>query len=648
MSYLSFDKSKLINLEYSLFKEILRTNRSGSYSSSSIIGCNTRKYHGLLVCPLENFGGERHVLLSSLDVSVVQHEKEFNLGIHKYNGNNFEPKGHKYIESLDFEVIPKTTYRVGGVVLSVEFLFVKNKEQILLKYTLLEATSDTILKFKPFLAFRNVKSLCVQNMDVNYKYRPANKGIAMNLYTGFPDLFMQFSKEPEFVPVPDWYIGIEYLKEQERGNNYHEDLFVPGYFEIPIKKGESIIFSASTTESEPKSFLKSFESETSDRIHRDNLYNNLRNSFQQFLIEKNGKKQLIAGYHWYSPRLRDTLIALPSVASALKDSDSFQEIVESAIDTIRQQYIGLKKSSQKGLFDTAGAPLLLFYTFQECRKNCSKSDLWKNHYPILIEILEMYKNSPASNVFMLENGLIYASEPHKALTWMDGSVDGSPITPRAGCPVEVNAWWYNAICFALELAGELKDKKVLEEWTPIAEKVKNSFLEVFWDENRHCLYDYVLNDYKDNSIRPNMLFAVGMGYSPLNRDQQVLILKIVKDELLTPKGLRSLSPQDPKYNGLIEGDQRTREYAFHQGTVWPWLTPFFADAYLNIYKENGIRLIQSLLDNFEEEMRDLCIGSIAEMYNGNPPHKGKGAVSMAMNVAGVLKIQELIEKYSKR
>lgn len=648
MSYLSFDKSKLINLEYSLYKEILRTNRSGAYSSSSIIGCNTRKYHGLFVCPIENFGGEHHVLLSSLDVSVVQHDKDFNLGIHKYSGNNFEPKGHKYIENLDFEVIPITTYRVGGVVLSVEFIFVKNTEQILLRYTLLEATSDTMLKFKPFLAFRNVKALCVQNMEVNYKYQPAENGIKMNLYSGFPDLFMQFNKKPEFVPVPDWYVGVEYLKEQERGNPYQEDLFVPGYFEMPIKKGESILFSASTKESDPKTFDKTFDDEASDRIHRDSLYNNLRNSFQQFLVEEKGQKHLLAGYHWYGQRMRDTFISLPAVISALKDKESYNEIIESSAQTVRDKYLNLKNSSEKGFFETAGAPLLMFYTFQECRKNCTEQGGWKEYYPLLVEIIELYYNSPASNVYALENGLIYAKQEGKGLTWMDVVVDGKPVTQRGGLDVEVNAWWYNAISFVLELAKELNDKAILDKWSPIAIKVQESFVDTFWNETSRCLYDYVDGDYKDSSIRPNMVFAVSLAYSPLDREKQMSVLKVVEDELLTPKGLRSLSPKDPLYQGVIEGNQRSRDFAAHQGTVWPWLAPFFAEAYLQVYKENGVRLVERMLANFEEEMRDLCISSIAEMYNGNPPHKGKGAVSMAMNVAGVLKMIDLIDKYSKR
>ena len=242
MCYLKFDKNQLINLEYSLYREILRTNRVGSYLCTTLSGCNTRKYHGLLIGPVEELDGGKHVLLSSLDETVIQHEAEFNLGIHKYSGDHYEPKGHKYIREMQVELVPKTIFQVGGVVLQREQLLVENEQQVLIRYTLLEAHSPTRLRFKPFLAFRNTHGLSKANMYVNTKYKPVGNGVKVRLYDGYPYLHLQFSKEPEFVAVPHWYYNIEYLKEQNRGYEYHEDLFVPGYFELPIKKGESIVF----------------------------------------------------------------------------------------------------------------------------------------------------------------------------------------------------------------------------------------------------------------------------------------------------------------------------------------------------------------------------------------------------------------------
>ena len=242
MTFLKFDKAELVNLEYSLSREAIRSNRAGSYASFTISGCNTRKYHGLLISPLDNFGGEKHVLLSSLDVTVIQHEKEFNLGIHKYEGDLYIPRGHKYIRDYDAELGSKTIYRVGGVVLKRESMLVQHQEQILIKFTLEEANSDTTLRFKPFLAFRSIHKLSKANLYADRHYSPIENGISSRLYDGYPDLHMQFSKKVEFVPVPDWYNNIEYIEEQKRGYEFKEDLYVPGYFELQLRKVNQLYF----------------------------------------------------------------------------------------------------------------------------------------------------------------------------------------------------------------------------------------------------------------------------------------------------------------------------------------------------------------------------------------------------------------------
>ena len=234
----------MTNLEESLPRELLRTNRSGAYSCSTIVDCNTRKYHGLLVVPVPELDDENHVLLSSLDATVIQHGAEFNLGLHKYQGNNYSPKGHKYIREFDCDKVPTTLYRVGGVVLKKEVVFQHYEDRILIRYTLVDAHSATTLRFRPFLAFRSVRQFTHENSTASREYTEVENGIKTCMYAGYPDLYMQFSKDNNFVFQPDWYRGVEYPKEQERGYASNEDLYVPGYFEMGIKKGESIVFSA--------------------------------------------------------------------------------------------------------------------------------------------------------------------------------------------------------------------------------------------------------------------------------------------------------------------------------------------------------------------------------------------------------------------
>ena len=352
MGYLNFDKEKLVNLSYSLEREILRTNRGGAYSSTTLAGCNTRKYHGLLVVRLDELDGGKHVLLSTLDETVIQHEAQFNLGIHKFPGDFYEPKGHKYIRNFEFDTIQKHTYRVGGVVLTRTRLLVDHENQLLVKYTLEEANSPTKLRFRPFLAFRNVHSLNRANLYANSKYTPVVNGIKMNLYEGYPDFFMQLSKECDFVAVPDWYKNVEYIKEQERGYEFQEDLFVPGYFEVSIKKGESIFFCASTNEHKPATFLKRYESEKKLRIPRDSFINCLLNSGKQFLWDRKDGIDLIAGYPWYESITRQTLNSLPGNLLKSGDVANFEAVLMTNLKRLNKGLLP-KCAGQVSAYDSA-------------------------------------------------------------------------------------------------------------------------------------------------------------------------------------------------------------------------------------------------------------------------------------------------------
>ncbi|NLA49430.1 MAG: hypothetical protein GX876_08215, partial [Bacteroidales bacterium] len=313
MTYIKFEKSRIVNLEYSLSREIIRTNRAGSYVSTTIVECNTRKYHGLLVCPVDELGGGRYLLLSSLDVTVAYQDKSFNIGLRKFKGDYFNPRGHKYLEELETETIPVRVYRVGNVLLKMERLFVHYEEQLLVRYTVLEATEPMKLQVRPFLAFRSIHELTHANLAANTKIDKIRNGISSRMYEGFPYLNMQFSKKADFIHVPDWYLGIEYPEEQKRGYDYTEDLFTPGFFEIQARKGESIIFSASTKEEDPAGFSKKFSETVTGKIPRNSFLNCLRNAAQQF-VEKRGEDVLIiAGYPWFGAWGRDTFISLPGL-----------------------------------------------------------------------------------------------------------------------------------------------------------------------------------------------------------------------------------------------------------------------------------------------------------------------------------------------
>ncbi|HSO76963.1 MAG TPA: glycogen debranching enzyme N-terminal domain-containing protein, partial [Bacteroidales bacterium] len=314
MGYIKFDKAQVVNLEYALSREILRTNRAGTYTSTTIVGCNTRKYHGLLVCPVDELGGDRHVLLSALDVTVMSNGQSFNTGIRKYHGDYYSPKGHKYIEDFDTQDIPSMTYRVGNVFLKQERLLVHYEEQFLNRFTILDADEPVTLQLRPFLAFRNVHQLTHANMEANTRVYPVSNGIKIKMYEGFPWLHMQLSGKAEFVSVPDWYQGVEYIEEQKRGYDFSEDLFAPGFFEIKASKGDVIVFSASTLDEKPSGLKGKFTRTVEAKISRSDFNNCLRNAAQQFIEKRGENTNIVAGYPWFGSWGRDTFISLPGIA----------------------------------------------------------------------------------------------------------------------------------------------------------------------------------------------------------------------------------------------------------------------------------------------------------------------------------------------
>ena len=644
MSYLRFEKATMTNLEESLPKELLRTNRSGAYSCSTIVDCNIRKYHGLLVVPVPELDDENHVLLSSLDCTVIQHGAEFNLGLHKYQGNNFSPKGHKYIREFDCDKVPTTLYRVGGVVLKKEFLFQNYEDRLLIRYTLVDAHSATTLRFRPFLAFRSVRQFTHENSTASRVYHQVDGGIKTCMYAGYPDLYMQFSKKNEFIFQPDWYRGVEYPKEQERGYASNEDLYVPGYFEMSIKKGESIVFAASTSEIKTTRLKKLFDEEVDLRAPRDNFFHCLVNAAHQFHIRtKNDERYLLAGYPWFKCRARDTFIALPGLTLSIEEDDYFELVMASAEKEYRNFMAG-KPQGRIYEIEKPDVPLWAIWSIQQYAKEVGKDACLKKYGKFVQDLIDFILADKHPNLTVEENGLLHTEGKDVAVTWMNSTANGRPVVPRTGYIVEFNALWYNALKFAASLAEEKKNEKRQQQLDTLAEQVKTSFVETFLNEYGY-LFDYVDGNMMDWSVRPNMIFAVALDYSPLNKEQKKSVLDICTRELLTPKGLRSLSPKSGGYNPIYVGPQNQRDYAYHQGTAWPWLGGFYMEACLKLYKRTRLSFIERQMVGYEDEMSYHALGTISELFDGNPPFHGRGATSFAMNVGEILRTLELLEKY---
>jgi predicted glycogen debranching enzyme len=475
MSYITFDKSQVVNLEYSLSREVLRTNRAGSYTSTTIVDCNTRKYHGLLVCPVDQLGGDRYVLLSSLDVIIQNKDKSFNIGIRKYGGDYFSPKGHKYIE--DFTSDTSRIYRVGGVILKQERLLVHYEEQFLIRFTILEASEPMKIQVRPFLAFRNVHQLTHENLSADTRVEKIENGVRSRMYEGFPYLNMQFSTKAEFIPVPDWYLGVEYIEEQKRGYDYQEDLFTPGFFEFRAKAGDIIVFSASTKEEKTAGLKTKFTKSISVKIPRDSYNNCLRNAAQQFVEKRGGHTFIIAGYPWFGSWGRDTFISLPGLAIARHKLPLYRQVLNTQVEKMKDGLFP-NMGDANPAFNSIDAPLWFFWTLQQYILQ-GGDDCWERYGEAAKAILQAFRSGTAFNIHMRENGLIYADAPGKALTWMDAILPSGPVTQRKGMPVEINALWYNAVRVSLEWAEKAGDSKFIEEW----KKIRNDLV-----ENHYSLY----------------------------------------------------------------------------------------------------------------------------------------------------------------
>jgi predicted glycogen debranching enzyme len=591
--------------------------------------------------PVPQLDDENHVLLSSLDETVIQHGAPFNLGLHKYGEGIFSPNGHKYIREYTMEAVPRTVYRVGGVVLSKEKIFSRTNNRIMIKYKLLDAHSPTTLRFRPFLAFRSVKELTYANANANQSFEEVPNGIKICMYPGYPDLYMQFNKKVTFVYEPDWYIGVEYPKEQERGYPFKEDLFVPGYFELSIEKGESIVFCAGDA---PRKYLEQLpvfiDEDIRQRTPRSSFYNCLKNSVHQLMYNpKQDDLYLLAGYPWFKVRARDLFIGMPGATLCVGERENYEHLMQTAIPA-------LQTFMREGLPDPVireiqepDVLLLVVWCIQRYQEKTSLEETKARYGDLVKEIIEYLIDQRHPNLKVMDNGLVYSDGQKKPVTWMNSVVDGRPVIPRSGYIVEFNALWYNALCFYRELNGE--SEGVVER---LIRELDVSFPATF--VNRHnYLFDYVDGPNQDWSVRPNMVIALALNYSPLSRSQKRSVLDIATKELLTPKGLRSLSPKSEGYRPNCTGPQYERDLSYHQGAVWPWLTGVYLTAYLRLFGRSGVSFAERMLISLEEEMSQHCIGTISEVFDGNPPFAARGAISFLMSVATLLDVIDTLKIY---
>ena len=644
MAFLKFNKSELVNLEYSLKREIIAANESGAYCNTSIVTCNTRRYHGLLAVPVQELGGGKYMLLSALDESLILGGKQFNLGIHCY-GDTYEPRGHKYIVDFDAAPVPVVTYKVGGILFTKTIMMVPDNDQVLIKYELLQAPSKVTLALKPFLAFRSVHSLTSQNAEAYTQPDEIDGGVSFRLYNGFPDLNLQTSSAAAFKYQPYWYNGVTYSDEYRRGFDCREDLFVPGMFQMTLKPGESVVFSASVNEINPRGLKRKFTDTLKKMGEIETHHDLLVHNAQLFKQHDGDKARINAGYSWLETGLlRETIVSLPGLTLyANGDCAEFEKILDTLI--AEEQGRLFHRTTQ------CEAPLRLTETIQKyIRFSGKEKQIWKKYGETLKGIIESYAPGRRKEVAMHPNGLLWTQMDGVALSWMNAYVHGHPVTERAGYQVETNAFWYNALCFALDMEnkyGPKKDNAFAARWTPVRDLVKQNFQPTFWREDWGYLVDYVNGGPQDQAVRPNQLYAVCLEYIPVDDEVVSEVVMTINDELLTKRGLRSLSPRNEAYRGVYEGSQIDRDLAYHQGCAFPALLAPYIEICFEMMGSTFYKRAEYLTEGFYQDISKHGVGAFSELYDGDPPHEPHGAISSAMSTAALLTIDYVMNQYKK-
>ena len=651
MSYISWNKKELVNLEHSLNREVLRSNALGAFLATTVIGCNTRKYHGLLVVPQPQLDNNNHVLLSSLDETIIENKEEFHLGVHMYPDGVFAPRGHKYIRDFTADPMPKLTYRIGNVVLDKELIFSSTEARLFVRYTLRESMVPITLRVLPFLAFRNVHMLTHENYDANHRVELVKNGASWQLYKDYSRLYLQFSKAAQYTHVPHWYYNMFYIREQERGYEAAEDQFVPGFFELQMKQGDTVILSASLEEQNPTAIKRQCEAEVKRLLPQTSYEDCLLKAAQQFIIRDAKGTRLWAGFPWFGSCSRDTFLSLPGIALAQGDEKTFNEVLQYLVARMQGPFFP-HRYYQKSLYFTAvDSPLWFFWVLQMYEKMCGKDkkDIWRKCKKPITVILESFIGSTDFNVHILDNGLLYAGNRDLALTWMNVFAQGKPGTPRTGLALEVHALWYNALRYAVELLKVADPKSpMLKKWNNLADKVETAFNDTFINKERNSFYDFVNSNEKNMQVRPNMMLAAALPFTPMTETMQKRVFDITHSELLTPRGIRSLSPNDEGYKGVTIGNHSERERAYHNGTAFPWLISFYADLSVKLFGKSALASLEESYMDFEGAIKDNGIGTISEIYDGNPPFEARGCISQSTSVGALLYLRYLIDDLNKK
>ena len=635
------------DLSAAISREWLETNGLGGFASSTIIGLNTRRYHALLTAATNPPVG-RVVLLSKLEETLVINGDHVYLSANQYPGV-IHPRGYELLESFRLDPFPVFTYRVGDVVIEKSLFMVQGENTTVVQYRVSGVAENAKLELRPLIAFRDYHSTTHENGAINGHVEMKDGAIGLSPYPGLPKLYLAHNASA-VEQTGKWYRNFEYEEERHRGLDFREDLFHPLTLTFDLATSTTAIVIAST---QPHRSQEATALEKQERARRkkliastpvkDEFVQALTVAADQFIAARGSQKTIVAGYHWFGDWGRDTMISLPGLTLTTGKFDVARSILLEFAKYVDQGMLPNRfpDAGETPEYNTVDATLWFFEAIRQYGIYTDDYDtIERNFYPVLADIIDWHVRGTRYGIRVDDDGLLRAGEPGVQLTWMDAKVGDWVVTPRIGKPVEIQALWYNALRTMEQFAAKFGNKERAARYQTMAETSRNRFHQQFWNPDAKCLYDVIDGGNRDGSVRPNQIFAVSLSFPLIEGEQARAVVDKVEAELLTPYGLRTLSPHDPKYVGQYTGDPHMRDSAYHQGTVWLWLIGPFVTAYLNVNGRNPatIKKTTSWLTPLQQHLSEAGLGSISEIFCGNAPYRPCGCIAQAWSVAEALRV----------
>jgi predicted glycogen debranching enzyme len=646
---IELDASICGRFESASSREWLETNGIGGYASSSVSGANTRRYHGLLVAATRPPLG-RMVLLSKFEETVSIDGEEFEISCNQYPGK-VHPEGYRFLTRFRLDPFPIWTFNVAGIEIERKLFMVHGENTAVVSWSVKHRKKGDEkrieLEIRPLLAFRDHHHLRHEDAAFDGAYEVDENLVSVSASAGMPRLYLAHNAEA-IEHQGYWYHDFEYAIERERGFDDSEDLFQPFRLRFDLAADARVIAAA-----EPKQIGDAKAFEASEISRRAGLIESsggvnefekqLVRAADQFIVSRGTGKTVIAGYHWFSDWGRDTMIALNGLTLATGRADIAKSILTEFSKHISEGMLPNRfpDVGEQPEYNTVDAILWFFEAIRAYAETTGDhAFIRKILYDELAEIIDWHVRGTRFQIHVDADGLLYAGEEGVQLTWMDAKIGDWVVTPRTGKPVEIQALWYNALRVMADFAGGLGKKADQAKYAKMAAKAKTSFNKQFWNKDEECLFDVVNDQGCDASIRPNQIFAVSLPHTMLSAATARNVVDKVEAELLTPVGLRSLSPKDPHYAAIYIGSPFDRDAAYHQGTVWGWLIGPFVDAYRRVHSQDARSRarVSEIVAGFKAHLSESMVGQVAEIFDADAPHKARGCAAQAWSVAELLRI----------